>query len=873
MPAITNARARLLNFTAMSGVMIAALGLPVVAQAQEVGAQSGEGNTIIVTGSRARTTEEIAQKQNRDVISDSLSQDEIGSVPDFNVADALRRIAGVVAEFDEDEGRFVNIRGIDANLNYVTFDSIGVPSTGNFGGSGRNVNIEFFPSTAVKRLDIYKTFTPDLDGSSIGGYVDVVTRSAYDADGLFFVARGTVSHYTADDIADDQDSVNLPFRVETTLSTTFGAEDEFGFVFTGLYGQRPREQDRLFTVGGVENTFPSVVPPTRFDSSLTSNNQERYGGQAKFEYKNDNLYGSVSGYFYRQQENETRFRNNLRFSAGDITETGANTADVANARMELNFDYFPIRTQGKGVQAHFEGGSEQSRFNFDIGWAEQNFDHDTPALVFRTGFVPELGVSIDASDVVPTRSTYNDPSYFSDPDNYDLSFIRERDLNTDEQVVNALADYGWNAERGDEGFGVKIGAAYRRLERQRDNEEFRFSGADFAAFRDASSLAPLLGSDQFQSDFSPDNFLFYDIEAARAFVEGANIPRDEGRSNSADFTYEEDILAAFGMATLRTDRLDMIAGVRFETTDFTSTSRNEPLNVVNGSFDHFLPSVNLGYEISDGLFLRAAYSRTLGRPNPGDLTQTFSVTSAIDAMNDEGLAQINRGNPNLGPRESDNFDLSLEYYFLRGEGLFSAAIFRKNINGDIYASRSIGIYTGPDFADDEIFSGDQIVFVQRQNASDSTVQGLELQANLGSMPFLPAPLDNFGISANATFLDGQMTLANGLELDRRIRQADFTTNVSIFYNTDAFEARVAYNYTDDFPIILNETNGFTRADDSFEQFDASMRYYWGDNVILSLEGRNLSNSRRRQLTGSNLDLLFGETILGRQFHFGATYRY
>ena len=803
-----------------------------------------------MTATRARTTEEIAQKRDRDVISDSLSQDEIGSVPDFNVADALRRIAGVATEFDEDEGRFVNIRGIDANLNYVTFDGIGVPSTGAFGGSGRNVNIEFFPSTAVKRLDVYKTFTPDLDGSSIGGYVDVVTRSAYDEEGLFFIARGTVSYYTADDIADDQDPVDLPFRVETTLSTTFGAEDEFGFVFTGLYGQRPREQDRLFTVGGIENTFPSVVPPTRFDSSLTSNNQERYGGQAKFEYKSENLYGSVSGYFYRQQENETRFRNNLRFGAGDITETGPNTADVANARMELNFDFFPIRTQGKGVQAHFEGGSDKSRFNFDIGWAEQNFDHDTPALVFRTPFVPELGVSIDASTLAPTRSTFADPSFFNDPSNYALSFIRERDLNTDEEVFNALGDYGWNAEQDDRGLGFKVGAAYRRLERVRDNEEFRFSGDEFSTFAANANLAPLLAGDQFQSDFSPDNFLFYDIDAARAFIEGANIPRDVGRSTSADFRYEENILAAFGMVTFRTDRFTAIGGVRYENTDFESDARDQ-VGAVDGSFDNWLPSINLSYELADNLFVRAAFSQTLGRPNPGDLTVT-----TVENINADGILEIRRGNPDLGPRVSDNYDLSLEYYFLGGEGLVSASIFQKDIDGDIFLTVENGT-----------IDGQPAIITQNTNASDSQVRGLELQAYLGSMPFLPAPLDNLGVSGNVTFLDGETTFLDGSTLDRRIRQADFLANASIFYNTGDFEARVAYNYTDDFLLRAN------RAEDSFEQIDATMRYYLGDNFILSVEGRNLTGSRRRQLTGSNLDLLFGETILGRQFHFGVTYRY
>ncbi len=852
------------TFSASLAVSMLAAQAP-TAMAQEATTQEVAMEEIVVTGSRFRAQEEIAQKRDKDLIFDSLSQDEIAAVPDFNVADALRRIAGIATQFDEDEGRFVNVRGIDANLNYVTFDGIGVPSTGNFGGAGRNVNIEFFPSTAVKRLDVYKTFTPDLDGGSIGGYIDVVTRSAFDQPGTFFVSEFTASYFTADDIADDQDEVQFPFRIESTFATQFGPNDQFGVVLTGLYGRRPREQDRLFTVGSFETQFPDVQPPTRFDSSLTSNNQERYGGQGKLEFRRSSIYSFVSGYFYRQQEDETRFRNNLRIRADDLTQTGPGQAELAAGRMELNFDYFPIRTQGKGVQGHFESALFGGNFDFDIGWAEQNFDHDTPALVFRTPFVPELGVSIDASDVVPTRSTFNDPSFFTDPDNYALSFIRERDLNTDEEVFNALTNWGWNNTRVDRGFGFKTGLAYRNLERVRDNEEFRFSSAEFADFAATADLAPLLAGDSFQSDFSPENFLFYDIDAARSFIANANIPRDVGRSTSADFTYEEDILAAYGMVTYRTDRLNAVAGVRYEYTDFSSSSRNNPANDVNGSFDHFLPSVNVSYELLDGLFVRGAYSRSLGRPNPSDVTASFVFTPAEDANNALGLPEVTRGNPDLEPRIADNFDLSLEYYFNNGEGLLSVAVFRKEIDDDIIFVEEQGVFEGQD-----------VLFNQNANASQSQVQGIELQAYMGSMPFLPAPFQGLGFSANATFLDGETEFADGTVIDRRFRQADFLANVSVFYNIGDFEARVAYNYTDDFLIVFNPnaaTTSSNRVDDAFSQVDASIRYYYGDHVILSLEGRNLSNDRRTQLTGSSLDQLFGETIIGRQFHFGVAYRY
>ncbi|MEO1245757.1 MAG: TonB-dependent receptor [Pseudomonadota bacterium] len=818
----------------------------------------GENTTtveeIVVTATRARQREEIAQKLEKDTVFDSLSQDEIAGVPDFNVADALRRIAGVATEFDEDEGRFVNVRGIDANLNYVTFDGIGVPSTGSFGGGGRNVNIEFFPSTAVKRLDVYKTFTPDIDGSSIGGYIDVVTRSAFDQETTFWVSELTFSDYSADDVASNSDKEELPFRIETTFTSQFGAANQFGVAVTGLYSERPREQDRLFTVGGIEDSFANVTPPTRFDSSLTSNNQERYGGQGKFEFRSGESYASVGAYFYRQQENETRFRNNLRFGAGDITETGVDQAVVANARMELNFDSFPIRTQGTGVQGHFDTALAGGNLSLDAGWAEQNFDHDTPALVFRTGFVPELGVSIDAAGTVPGRSTYNSPEYFADPSNYALSFIRERDLNTDEEVFNLKADFGWNNARDDRGLGYKFGIAFRGLERIRDNEEFRFAAADFSALAATAALEPLLADDAFRSDYSPDNFLFYDPAAVRAFVSAQNIPRDVGRSTSADFSYEEDVTAAYGLLTFRTGRLNVVGGLRFEATEFRSGARGDAANDVDGDFDNLLPSVNLSYELADGVFLRGAFSQTLGRPNPSDLTVTFSEVLPGDS--DSGLLEIRRGNPDLEPRESDNFDLSLEYYFAGGDGLLSAALFRKDIDGDIFLT-----------TEETTVNGQPALVTQNTNASDSQVQGLELQAYLGSMPFLPASLAPLGLSVNMTFLDGETSFLDGTTLDRRIRQADFLANASLFYNTGLVEVRVAYNLTDDFLIRSNRT------DDRFEQIDASLRYYQGNHWVFKLEGRNLTNERRRQLTGSNLDLLFGETIIGRQLHFGVTYRH
>lgn len=809
-----------------------------------------------MTGSRFRAAQEIRAKKAADVITDSVSADDIGATPDFNIPDALRRIPGLNTDFDEDEGRFVNIRGVKGDLNVVTLDGISLPSSGDFGGAGRAVDLEFLPSTSVSRMQVYKSFAPNLDGSAIGGVINLVSRSAFERKVPAFVGRFTVSDY----------QTTLPFgnktpmRGEATVTRRFGDKDQFGLVLTGLYGVRPRNQLKVFHVGGFE-TFPNIVPADRFNTSIYDNDQKRYGGNGKLEYKTDATYAFVSGYWYRQQESESRHVNNLTLRAQDIVETSPTTGRASQAVNNITYDYFPIRTSGKGVQASLDQRiGEHGQLNATYGSGQQRFDHETPALAFQSPRRTELGFDFDTSNRIQTLTPVNNVGYLTNPANYTANLARWRDLMTVERVDDAKLNYGWNVDKGDKGFGLRLGAERRKLERKRDNEQFDMPAAQRATLK----LGDFLSSKTFDAPYQPEDFVFLDKAKVRQAISPATTVRDPIASTSGDFLYDETVSAGYLMGQYAGDRLRVNGGARYERTRFSAGAAAQT-QAVKGRFGDWLPSLNARYDLTPELALRVGWSRSLGRPNPGDLAVTTVATpAAADAPVD---VIVSRGNPDLKPRRAENRDLSLEYYLQSVDGLLAVAVFDKTIDGDIFNLRTRGDY-----------NGQSAEFRQNVNASGSKVRGVELSANLPRLRFLPGVWSGLGLSANATFIDGEMDIpaqGTGPDLSLIVRHLDYRLgqprrifNAAVFYNRGGFEGRVAYNRTGAYYTSL------TQKEDTFSQVDASLRYRVNEHAIVSFEARNLLGDDREQLSDvDDFNMLFGETQIDRSFHLGLTLKY
>lgn len=184
--------------------------------------------------------------------------------------------------------------------------------------------------------------------------------------------------------------------------------------------------------------------------------------------------------------------------------------------------------------------------------------------------------------------------------------------------------------------------------------------ADIAFWGDAAKLFPI-----FEAAYS-DN--------AVNIAESNDTVKEEITSIFAQFDMEGELL---GMPAY------LSAGVRYEETELTAVAdqslpvdilwqsdndfqilRNDSANLSgSSSYDHFLPNFDLKVDIRDDLVGRVSFSKTIGR---AAFTQLFASTT-VNAPNRPsalgGQVTADLQNPELVPLESDNFDISLEWYY------------------------------------------------------------------------------------------------------------------------------------------------------------------------------------------------------------------
>ena len=144
----------------------------------------------MVRGDRGGRAAALNRQRSSDTVVSIISADDIGALPDGNVAEAVQRVPGVFLERDQGEGRYIGIRGIDPNLNTTTINGMFVPAPDS---GARSVALDVIPSDLLASLEIVKTFTPDMDASAIGGNVNVRSLSAFDKQGrsMSFMAEGS----------------------------------------------------------------------------------------------------------------------------------------------------------------------------------------------------------------------------------------------------------------------------------------------------------------------------------------------------------------------------------------------------------------------------------------------------------------------------------------------------------------------------------------------------------------------------------------------------------------------------------------------------------------------------------------------------------
>ena len=274
---------------------------------------------------------------------------------------------------------------------------------------------------------------------------------------------------------------------------------------------------------------------------------------------------------------------------------------------------------------------------------------------------------------------------------------------------------------------------------------------------------------------------------------------------------------------------------------------------VDNSYNSFLPSANIKFDVTKDMLLRLAASKTETRP-------TLSQMGVDNWYGGRfGDVQTGGGNPYLKPMQSKNLDLSYEWY-LSKTSYVSAAVFYKKVS-DFLETR---------LEDIRLPQYDEVVHDSRvRNGQSGKIKGLELAGQYLFDTAVPW-LRGFGVMANYTFVDASASR----EGDTGTLECGYpglskqSYNASLFYENSKFHARASYNWRNHFSVDCGGGSTLPRNRAAYGQLDASLRYNVTQAIALYADGINLGNKRMREYASNESQFLTLEDV-GRRVNFGA----
>ena len=767
--------------------------------------------TVFAESELAGQARALNDQKNSVNIINLVAADQIGSFPDPNAAEAVQRIPGIAVQRDQGEGRYVLIRGTEPRLSATTINGERIGTTEN---TSRQIPLDTIPADLMGAIEVTKQLTPDVEGDSIGGRVNLITKRAPASRQVALTIATGFNTLVKDDIKDYSGTYGQRF---------FG--EKLGFIGSGNYYQTDRGSQDL------EPAYASTLALTSLDLRDYTLTRKRYGGTWDVDYK----FNSSSSIFFRGLRSEYTDRE-LRHRMRDI---------ISNSRMErLLRQRFHDSTQTAAIL----GGLHTLPNSWSLSWrgSYSRALLDTPYRLEST--FRQNGVTF-----VPNVSTT-----FIDRDNVQAN-PQNQNLNNFNFIQNAIQnDSGY--ERNLSG-GFDISAPARFGDHSGGLLKFGFKIRDANRTRDVQSITqtPKSGTtirliDNTQPGYSPaDNYLggkyleflnsFPDPSGMQNLSHGGTLNTVVSPTgDSGSYRARERVTAGYIMDEIYLgEKTTLLAGVRFEQTDTKYSAPQYRLGaggavlgrtVFEGTNDYLnvLPGIHFRHQLFEDTPLRISFSRTLARPNYSDL--------APFVLQDTTALTISKGNPDLLVTTANNFDVSVEHYF-QNVGIISGGFFFKHLDDYIYPNTL-----------NETIGSDVYRVTQPVNGQAANLYGVEFTL-VRQLDFLPGFLKDFDIYGNYTHVHSNATLPRGKFI--LPSQASDMGNLSFGYERKGFSSRVSLNFQGQLPLAIGTTiNDDNWLDHRWEtDFSASQKI--GKHVKIFIDLLNLGNAPYRVYLGVTPD--------------------
>lgn len=298
------------------------------------------------------------------------SEEMLGTMVDNNIATALQRLPGLSANADtfSEIPRFVNIRGFNADLNSVQLNGARLPTSGSgvggtdgAGDTARAFALDDIPGNAVTSVEVVKAPTPDRDGDTIGGIVNLVTKSAFDRTGRaidfqvgadYVELRDTFVPNFSLGYSDITRGGRLGLRFDVNFSKGDEGFDNIDYDSLPLVPQLPfNSYLNLATEGRA--TF--AHEDTEYNNYLIE--RDRYGFSMSLDYK---LSDTTSLYFRPVVTREERSEDDVRFHKimdNDHGRSAPTSATAAPTFADTPIGGFYTTTRGRAVKTSATTGA------------------------------------------------------------------------------------------------------------------------------------------------------------------------------------------------------------------------------------------------------------------------------------------------------------------------------------------------------------------------------------------------------------------------------------------------------------------------------------------------------------------------------------
>ena len=808
-----------------------------------------------------------------------ISAEDAGKFPDTNLAESLSHLPGITIDRLFGQGERVSIQGTDPNLSRVLLNGEPISSADWYilDNQSRQFNYLLLTPDVIGTATVYLMPEPKVLEGSVGGTVDVHTLDPMEQKPLVVTGSLTGSFNDRSRKTEGNENAMISWHNDAkTFGVLAGFEDLRDYVRRDGIEALAQKDNTNLGVGGPVTNQPAGpwVTDEVVNTAIFTQLRHHTGGNADIEFKpNSNLTIDLSGLYVKQTMNNVNFSyyiypgdnwsglpniTNATVAGGILSKYTINSAPLVidafnraaeiktqdyNGKIIYKSDDLSVVTDAGYTRA--TGGTQHQFFAEYFVFANANINDNASQASFSATGVP--GVDANASNL----NNGQDFNAAGEP-GLDYGNIASNPEVDDEKWVQIDAAVPFKGALTSLDFGA-------RFSDHKDGENGNVVGIPGSYENGPGTAnAPANGLGAIGVQNAPSNYLsglsgvtpsmsqhvlLTNYGSVANFVGNLSASSLNGGKSQTllqyfdsqppsdaavftatpTFTIDERITAGYFEGEFKDGPLAGNFGARFVQTTTTSASYNltpavPVLQTLQNTYDNFLPSVNLTYDLTGDQLIRLGAAEVIARPN------TAAEANYVQ-LYDASLTGVG-GNADLNPYKSTNYDLAYDFYPAKNS-VFQVDLFYKDITNYI-----VNAAVAEQHADAQLGGTQTYEITRPTNGGAATSEG-------ASISFQQTYSNGLGFSVNYTRM--HTTSSNGVLPYSSKNQF----NVSPFFENKFGLLRFTYSWRDDYlSSTFNGTSAINTA--PFAELDANGEVYLTKNISLIFTATNLLDETYKQ---------------------------